>query len=246
MPNIMPPKTSKRIALFGLIYFVVILGRKLPKPHRTNAPKAGKIHSFIGISLPHNQNLRFYPQHFVVGLFLVFMFFIICCIFSTNPIYCTTILNFQMRSFKNFTIISGLVWHNHHHMILIFISLAIPKQALITSVLKITLKNWSRYTLKGRNWDDMYKSRYGYWRTYVMTVIYKYLDCGDLHFGFARVKCEDCGHEYLLAFSCYSYCTSFASPDTFVDKRRLADIFLPVFCLNLKQILPGSSNKYWL
>ncbi|MDA3787183.1 MAG: transposase zinc-binding domain-containing protein, partial [Desulfobacula sp.] len=27
-----------------------------------------------------------------------------------------------------------------------------------------------------------------------MTVIYKYLDCGDLHFGFARVKCEDCGH----------------------------------------------------
>jgi len=51
-------------------------------------------------------------------------------------------------------------------------------------------------------WDDMYKTRYGYWRTYVMTVIYKYLDCGDLHFGFARVRCEDCGHEYLLAFSC--------------------------------------------
>ena len=51
-------------------------------------------------------------------------------------------------------------------------------------------------------WDDMYKSRYGYWRTYVMTVIYKYLDCGDLHFGFARVRCEECGHEYLLAFSC--------------------------------------------
>ena len=35
-----------------------------------------------------------------------------------------------------------------------------------------------------------------------MDVIYRYLDCGDLHFGFARVKCEDCGHEYLLAFSC--------------------------------------------
>ncbi len=35
-----------------------------------------------------------------------------------------------------------------------------------------------------------------------MTVIYKYLDCGDLHMGFARVRCEECGHEYLLAFSC--------------------------------------------
>jgi ribosomal protein S27E len=59
-----------------------------------------------------------------------------------------------------------------------------------------------------RVWDDMYtlngtnKPRYGYWRTYVMTVIYRYLDCGDLHMGFARVRCEECGHEYLLAFSC--------------------------------------------
>jgi len=51
-------------------------------------------------------------------------------------------------------------------------------------------------------WDDMYKSRYDYWRTYVMTVIYKYLDCGDLHFRFARVHCKECGHEYLLKFSC--------------------------------------------
>jgi hypothetical protein len=33
-------------------------------------------------------------------------------------------------------------------------------------------------------------------------VIYRYLDCGDLRHGFARVKCKDCGHEYLLAFSC--------------------------------------------
>jgi hypothetical protein len=33
-------------------------------------------------------------------------------------------------------------------------------------------------------------------------VIYRYLDCGILHNGFARVRCKDCGHEYLLAFSC--------------------------------------------
>jgi len=31
-------------------------------------------------------------------------------------------------------------------------------------------------------------------------VIQRYLDCGDLHFGFARVKCEVCGHEFFLAF----------------------------------------------
>ncbi|HCM13277.1 MAG TPA: hypothetical protein DHW85_08855 [Lachnospiraceae bacterium] len=34
-----------------------------------------------------------------------------------------------------------------------------------------------------------------------MDDIYKYLDCGDLRQGFARVKCDDCNHEYLLPFS---------------------------------------------
>jgi hypothetical protein len=51
-------------------------------------------------------------------------------------------------------------------------------------------------------WQDRYASRYGFWRPYVIDVIYRYLECGDLHFGFARVKCQDCGHEYLLAYSC--------------------------------------------
>ncbi len=50
-------------------------------------------------------------------------------------------------------------------------------------------------------WDDQYERRYGFWRPYVMDVILKYLDCGDLHCGFARVKCKDCGHEYLLGYS---------------------------------------------
>jgi ribosomal protein S27E len=51
-------------------------------------------------------------------------------------------------------------------------------------------------------WQDRYAPRYGFWRPYVTDVIYRYLACGDLHFGFARVKCQDCGHEYLLAYSC--------------------------------------------
>ena len=55
--------------------------------------------------------------------------------------------------------------------------------------------------LEGR-WEDMYQKEYGCWRPYVLDVIYKYLDCGDLHLGFARVKCDDCNHEYLLPFSC--------------------------------------------
>ncbi|RJX19276.1 MAG: transposase [Desulforudis sp.] len=51
-------------------------------------------------------------------------------------------------------------------------------------------------------WEERYQRTCGFWRPLVMDVIYKYLDCGDLHFGFARVRCDTCGHEYLLAFSC--------------------------------------------
>jgi ribosomal protein S27E len=51
-------------------------------------------------------------------------------------------------------------------------------------------------------YDNQFSRRYGFWRPYVEKVIYRYLECGDLHNGFARVKCKDCGHEYLLAFSC--------------------------------------------
>jgi hypothetical protein len=47
-----------------------------------------------------------------------------------------------------------------------------------------------------------FKTKYGYWRNYITDVIYKYLDCGDLKYGFARVKCDTCNTEYLLPFSC--------------------------------------------
>ncbi len=51
-------------------------------------------------------------------------------------------------------------------------------------------------------WDDQYANRYGIWRPHIRDVIYQYLDCGDLHHGFARVRCPDCKYEYILAFSC--------------------------------------------
>jgi len=48
--------------------------------------------------------------------------------------------------------------------------------------------------------DDRFAKQYGFLRPYVKRVIYRYLDCGILHNGFARVRCGECRHEYLLAF----------------------------------------------
>jgi hypothetical protein len=33
-------------------------------------------------------------------------------------------------------------------------------------------------------------------------VLERFLECGDLHCGFARIRCGGCGHDLLLVFSC--------------------------------------------
>lgn len=40
-------------------------------------------------------------------------------------------------------------------------------------------------------YDELFSTKYGFFRPYTKEVIYRYLDCGDLHHGFARVKCPD-------------------------------------------------------
>jgi hypothetical protein len=51
-------------------------------------------------------------------------------------------------------------------------------------------------------YDQVYEQEYGFWRPIIREVIDKYINCGDLHSGFARVRCPACADEYLLAFSC--------------------------------------------
>ena len=51
-------------------------------------------------------------------------------------------------------------------------------------------------------YEEHYQQQYGYLRAVIPEVVNKYLECGDLRQGFARVRCGECGHEYLLAFSC--------------------------------------------
>ncbi len=51
-------------------------------------------------------------------------------------------------------------------------------------------------------YDELFFKDYGFYRPVVSHVVRKFLECGDLHQGFARVRCPDCHHDYLLAFSC--------------------------------------------
>jgi hypothetical protein len=37
-------------------------------------------------------------------------------------------------------------------------------------------------------YEDRFERPYGFWRPYLQKVIYRYLECGDLHHGFARMS----------------------------------------------------------
>ncbi len=51
-------------------------------------------------------------------------------------------------------------------------------------------------------YEERFAATYGDWRPVVREVADKFLACGVLEHGFARVRCDACAHEYLLAFSC--------------------------------------------
>ena len=55
-------------------------------------------------------------------------------------------------------------------------------------------------------YPERYARQFGYWRPIIDQAVHKFLQCGDLHHGFARVRCPDCRHEFFVAFSCKQRC----------------------------------------
>ncbi len=51
-------------------------------------------------------------------------------------------------------------------------------------------------------YPERYEKEYGYFRTEVKESIKKYLDCGILEHGMARIYCKEYGNDYFVAFSC--------------------------------------------
>ncbi len=54
-------------------------------------------------------------------------------------------------------------------------------------------------------YDERFQAKYGCWRPIIERSVTAFLRCGDLHEGFARVRCPDCHHEMFVAFSCRAY-----------------------------------------
>lgn len=57
-----------------------------------------------------------------------------------------------------------------------------------------------------RVYDERFQPKYGYWRPAIRSAMDKFLKCGDVREGFARVRCPDCCKEFFVAFSCKQRC----------------------------------------
>jgi len=51
-------------------------------------------------------------------------------------------------------------------------------------------------------YENRFERKYGYFRPIIQEVVEKYLDCGNPKCGFVRIRCGDCGSEFLLHYSC--------------------------------------------
>lgn len=53
-----------------------------------------------------------------------------------------------------------------------------------------------------QSYPYFYEKDDGPLRPIVERTVERFLECGIYHHGFAHIRCPDCYHEYLLAFSC--------------------------------------------
>jgi hypothetical protein len=51
-------------------------------------------------------------------------------------------------------------------------------------------------------YEERFQPTHGYLRHCVEPAVHRYLDCGIFDHGVARIRCPDCRHEFLVAFSC--------------------------------------------
>ena len=59
-------------------------------------------------------------------------------------------------------------------------------------------------------YEKHFQNQYGPLRSDITRrIVYKYLDCGILEHGFARVVCPQCKAEFLIGLGCNSYYTPF-------------------------------------
>jgi hypothetical protein len=74
-----------------------------------------------------------------------------------------------------------------------------PRRAKGSPLFRLVHEYWHEFEAVK---EERFESRYGPLRPVVPKTVEAFLRCGILDHGFARIRCEEWGHEFLLAFSC--------------------------------------------
>ncbi len=74
-----------------------------------------------------------------------------------------------------------------------------PERTLLYQTVAEHYETWLELASAGQfDWQGDHHSP----KPYVRKAFEKYLECGIFAHGFARARCDDCGHDFLVAFSC--------------------------------------------
>lgn len=78
------------------------------------------------------------------------------------------------------------------------------------------------------SWEERFEKSYGFWRGFVDDTVLAFEACGDFEGGFARVVCDDCRAEFLVALSCSrrGFCPSCAAKRAAIFGAQLQEEIL--------------------
>jgi len=74
-----------------------------------------------------------------------------------------------------------------------------PRQPRASPVWQVFKHHWPAYLVRQEAGTS---SKSGPLAAHIPAAVSAFLRCGDLHAGFTRLRCPECHHEYLLAFTC--------------------------------------------
>ena len=78
-----------------------------------------------------------------------------------------------------------------------------PREPLKSPFFQLVSRHFTEFE---RVYPEKYQNTYGFWRPIIRRSIEKFIKCGDLREGFARVKCTSCNKELFVPFSCRQRC----------------------------------------
>jgi hypothetical protein len=103
-----------------------------------------------------------------------------------------------------------------------------PRRPWTTALYQVVDRHFDTFAAV---YDERFAPTYGPWRPVVRTTAEAYVDCGRYDGGFARLRCDTCGTERLLAFSCRrrGLCPSCAARTAALAAAHLVEaVLLPV------------------